>query len=196
MEQIAAEEQAERRRQKQIAALQAVGVTIKPEASPHVQEVDSTAAQEAPRQEVAIARPSRRSDRRTRPPVVRQRPPIVISVRALAVGCVVGLLVVLGLVAFNSQRPALPLSPDALMKDGYVKQDLPFGAAILTPPPTSQVTTKKSPAIRSASRKPSANTSKRSSQAGPDDVVVRHFPAAAPKPQPSTANLKRNSDTD
>ncbi|HYN16157.1 MAG TPA: hypothetical protein VES66_10275 [Terriglobales bacterium] len=198
-EQVAAEQQAERRRQKQIAALQAAGITVEPETAPQQgQPVNPPEpAQGAPRQQIPTARPGRGADRRMGPPVRRRRAPIPISGKALAIGCVAGLLVVLGLAAFNNRRPASPLSPGALMKDGSMKQDVPFGTATITPPKPSPVTTaKSSPGIRPANRKPSASHPRRASQGNRDGAVVRDLHTPPAQPQPSTAKLKQHPDVE
>jgi hypothetical protein len=84
------------------------------------------------------------------------------------------------------------------MKDGFVKQDVPFGTATITTPPKPSpvATAKSSSGIRPANQKPSASHPRRASQAKPDGVVVRDLQAAPPKPQPSTAKLKQHPDVE
>jgi len=85
-------------------------------------------------------------------------------------------VLLLGFVAYTNRRPASPLSPGALMQNDLVKQDLPFGAATITPQPA--MTQKPSPGTQG---KPSP--SRRSADQTP-----------RAKPQPSTAKLKRPSE--
>ena len=126
----------------------------------------------------------------------RRRAPIAISRAAVATACGLSLLLIMGFVAYANRRPASPFLPGVLMN---VKQDVPFGAATITPSP---VVSQRNPAgrrpaaMRPANRKPSAaqpgvrRSSRDNSQ---DEVVVRRL---QPQPQPSTAKLKRHSDLD
>ena len=199
-------EQAERQRQEQIAAEQQAELERARIAA--LREARIAAEREAARQQQAppVIPPEPALDASRQPaPAVRlgagrgrRGAPSAISVKALAIGCVAGLLVVLGL-AFTNRRPALPLSPGALMKDGWVKQDVPFGTATITPlpkPKPSPVTTaKSSPGTHPANRKPSASHPRHASQASAKGVVVQDLQAPPlPKPQPSAAKLKEHSE--
>ncbi|MGC2324050.1 MAG: hypothetical protein WA463_15570 [Terriglobales bacterium] len=131
----------------------------------------------------------------------RRRAPIAISRAAVATACGLSLLLIMGFVAYANRRPASPFLPGVLTN---VKQDVPFGAATITPSP---VVSQRNPAgrrpaaMRLENRKPSAaqpgvrRSSRDNSQ---DEVVVRRLqpPQAKPQPQPSTAKLKRHSDLD
>lgn len=131
------------------------------------------------------------------PVLVRRRrhAPILISRTAIATAVGASLLLLLGFVAYANRRPASQLLPGGI---GAVRQDLPFGAATITPPAPPPQTrasahAKTSPAVRSGYRKPGP-APRRSSRGDSDDVVVRHLPQS--QPQPTTANLKRHSDVD
>jgi hypothetical protein len=141
----------------------------------------------------------------------RKRAPGVMVRRALATAVGAGLLLLLAFVAYANRRPASPLSPAALMRDGQVKQDLPFGPATITPAPAAGVpkpsasmAAKASSAVRPATRKPSAGRRgaqqlrrpSRDDSPAEDEVVVRHSTPPRAGPQPSTAKLKRHSDMD
>ncbi len=174
-------------------------------------EAELAREQEEIRREEELARepvrqqPPQRSPEPTRPsPMRRRRAPIAISRKAVAIAFGASLALLLGFVTYANRRPASPLSPGALMKDGWVKQDVPFGAATITPPAAAAPklssvapTTKTSPAVRRANQKPSASLHRRAPPAdspAEDEVAVRRSPAPRPKPQPSTAKLKRHSD--
>jgi hypothetical protein len=196
-EQIAAGQQAEQERAR-IAALQEAGIAAEREAMrlQQAQPVNPTVPiQDAPRQPVPAVRLG--AGPGARPPVRHRGAPSVISVKALAIGCVAGLLVVFGL-AFSNRRPASLLSPGVLMKDGWVKQDVPFGTATITPlpKPTPVTPAKSSPGMHPANRKPSARHPRRASQASPNGAVVRDLQPPPPKPQPSAVNLKQHSDVE
>lgn len=134
----------------------------------------------------------------------RRRSPIAISRTAVATACGLSLLLIMGFVAYANRRPVSPFLPGALTN---VKQDVPFGAASVTPsaiaaPPRRVAPGKRPAAAHAANRKPpagqpAARQLRRPSQDDPhDEVAVRHFQPAQPRPQPSTAKLKRHSDLD
>lgn len=83
-----------------------------------------------------------------------------ISPKALATASAAGFLLLLGFVAYANRRPASPLSPGALLLNGSVKQDVPFGPVTITPSATVKsapgAATTTSPAARPAIPKPSA----------------------------------------
>jgi hypothetical protein len=131
--------------------------------------------------------------------------------RAVATAFGASLLLLLAFVAYANRRPASPLSPAVLMRDGQVKQNLPFGpatimpaAAAVVPKPSASTAAKAPTVVRPATRKPSAG--RRSAQPlrrptrddspAEDEAVVRHFTPPRARPQPSTAKLKQYSDTD
>ncbi len=156
--------------------------------------------------------PPQRSSERTRPsPMRRRSAPLAIPRKAVAIALGASLALLLGFAAYANRRPASPLAPGALMKNELVRQDVPFGAATITPTPaavvpkpSASVPAKASPAVRPATRKPSAG--RRSAQLlrrpshddspAADEVVVRRSPAPRPKPQPSAAKLRQQSDKD
>jgi hypothetical protein len=157
--------------------------------------------------------PAHRSPERARPlPERRKHAPRVIVRRVVATAFVASLLLLLAFVAYANRRPASPLAPGALMRDGWVKQGLPFGPATITPPPaavvskpSASVPAKASPVVQPATRKPSAGrrdpqahrrSPRHDSSAEEDEVVVRRLTPPRARPQPSTAKLKQHSDTD
>lgn len=152
-----------------------------------------------------VVRPQVSRPQRPRPVQARRRrSPIAISRTAVATACGLSLLLIMGFVAYANRRPVSPLLPGALTN---VKQDVPFGAASVTPSaiasqPSRVPPGKRSAAVRVANRKPlagqpAARQLRRPSQDDPqDEVAVRHFQPAQPRPQPSTAKLKRHSDLD
>ncbi len=211
-EQTAAEHQVEQERAR-VAALHEAMIAAERETAPQrqPQQVDPP----APAPEVAAEvrqLPPHRSPARARPLLERrERAHMVIWRRAVATAFGASLMLLLGFIAYANRRPASPLSPGALMKNELVRQDVPFGAATITaapvavvPKPRASVPVKASPALRPATRKPSAG--RRSAQPlrrpsrddspAEDEVVVRRSPAPRPKLQPSTATLKRHSDVD
>jgi hypothetical protein len=145
-------------------------------------------------------------------PERRKHAPRVIVRRVVATAFVASLLLLLAFVAYANRRPASPLAPGALMRDGWVKQGLPFGPATITPPPaavvskpSASVPAKASPVVQPATRKPSAGrrdpqahrrSPRHDSSAEEDEVVVRRLTPPRARPQPSTAKLKQHSDTD
>jgi len=149
----------------------------------------------------------RRSPERAQPVLARRRrTPIAISRTALATACSLSLLLLLGFVGYANRRPASQLLPGALRND--VKQDVPFGAATITPPAAASEhnpvkPAKSSAAIRRPKRKLPANqpggkqvrSSSQDSSLANDEAVVRHL-TPPPQPQPSTAKLKQHSDED
>jgi hypothetical protein len=156
--------------------------------------------------------PAHGSPARERPlPERRKRAPQVMVRRAVATAFGASLLLLLAFVAYANRRPASPLSPAVLMRDGQVKQNLPFGpatimpaAAAVVPKPSASTAAKAPTVVRPATRKPSAG--RRSAQPlrrptrddspAEDEAVVRHFTPPRARPQPSTAKLKQYSDTD
>jgi len=93
--------------------------------------------------------------------VRRWRAPVSVSGKALATTFAVGLLLPLGFVAYANRRPASPLPPGALMRNGSMKQGVPFGPATITPPPATPKPSpvppaNPAPAVRPATPKPSA----------------------------------------
>jgi hypothetical protein len=168
----------------------------------------SPPAELAPQGKPAVAenavpqQPPHRVAERTRPFGVRQqRAPAATLRRVVATAFGASLLLLLGFVAYANRRPASPLSPGALMREGLLKQDVPFGAATITPPaaapkPSPIATRKTSPAVRPANRKPATALPQRTARSDPNGVMARRFPATPPQPQPSTAKLKQHSDTD
>lgn len=165
------------------------------------------AAEQAPKAEPApvaeVVRPQVPLRIPERPRLIqprRRRAPIAISRASVATVCGLSLLVLMGFVAYANRRPASPL-PLSALRD--VKQDVPFGAASITPmaaaskPKTVIQGNKRSAAVRLANRKPSGGQpgARRSSRDdAPNEVVVRHLQPT--QPQPSTAKLKRHSDLD
>ena len=161
-----------------------------------------------------------RTRQRTPPLMMRRgRAPITISQKAVVTALAASIVLLLGFFAYVNRRPASPLSPGALINNGSVKQDIPFGATTITPPPatpkpaavrtaaarTAAVrTAKRSSPVHRAARKPqrSARRLRPRSQNDPvaeDEVVVRHFQTSRPAPnsQPTASNnLKRHSDMD
>lgn len=156
--------------------------------------------------ETVRSQPPRRRTEHARPLPERPRPLITVSRTAVATACGLSLLLLLGFVAYANRRSASPLSPGILMKD--VKQTVPFGAATINPPAATSkpvVATpagKHSPAVRRANQmlpaaRPGARRLHRPLQddsLGDNEIVVRHLKSPPPKPQPSTAKLKRHSD--
>jgi hypothetical protein len=149
------------------------------------------------------------------PRLVRhRRGPISISGKAVAAGLGASFVLLLGFIAYANRRPASPLTPWDLLHNHSIRQEVPFGAATIpgapvaarpAAPAVKRPTTKASPAVRSSPRKPAnqrtARRLRQSSQndsLAEDEVVVRHFQAAQPKPQsaPSTAKLKHYSDAE
>lgn len=230
-QQIAAEQQAEQERAR-VAALHEARIGAEPAAAPQLspppvpppEAVPAVAAEAAgeklngrptpaelaperkPTEEAVRQPPPRRLPERTASAARRPRPAIAISRTAVATACGLSLLLLLGFVAYANRRPASPLSPGALIRE--VKQDVPFGAATITPPAATSKpvvgtpASKRSPALRRATQprpatQAGARQLRRPSQdvsLAEDEVVVRHL--TPPRPQPSTAKLKRHSDLD
>ena len=225
---IAAEQQAERE-QARIAEVHEGRISAEREAAR--QQTSYEALSLAPAAELPSAKKlvtgkkvPRQQPQRTRqrtPPLMmrRGRAPITISQKAVVTALAASIVLLLGFFAYVNRRPASPLSPGALINNGSVKQDIPFGATTITPPPatpkpaavrtaaarTAAVrTAKRSSPVRPAARKPqrSARRLRPRSQNDPvaeDEVVVRHFQTSRPAPnsQPTASNnLKRHSDMD
>ena len=163
------------------------------------------ASETQPAEQAVRPQPPRRPPHAQRLPVRRR--PMVISRAAVVTACGLSVLLLLGFVAYANRRSASPLAPGALMKD--VKQNVPFGAATIAPPPAAPKPVvaapagRPSPTVRPANQKPpaarhGARQLRRPSQdsLAEDEVVVRHFTPPRARPQPSTAKLKRYSDRD
>jgi hypothetical protein len=165
-DQIAAEQQAEQERAR-VTALREARIAAEREAARQQQPESAVAEKPALRQLPA------RGPSPARPFVARRRRPApVILRRIVATGFGAGLLLLLGFIAYANRRPASPLSPGALMLNGSVKQEVPFGPVTITPP-TAGVKTKPSPV------RPAAQT-----------------PRRKPQPVVSAAKLKHDSDTE
>jgi hypothetical protein len=93
--------------------------------------------------------------------VRRWRAPVTLSGKALAIASAVGLLLLLGFVAYANRRPASPLAPGASLMNGSVTQAAPFDPATITPSaatpkPSPDTPVNTAPAVRPATPKPSA----------------------------------------
>jgi hypothetical protein len=214
-EQAAAEEQARIAPLPEVTTTAEREMSLQPTLAPPPGVAPVVAAEAAPENQAALPAPAEAPpEEAALPPVQLQAPralprprlvkvqrtraPIAISRTAVASACGLGLLVIMGFVAYANRRPASPLPAGALTN---VKQDVPFGPATITPSlPASKPSPagKRSAAVRTASRKPSAGQGIHHSSRDDvqDDVVVRHLQPAQSKPQPSTAKLKRHSDLD
>jgi len=186
-EQVAAERLAEQQRA-QAALVRQAGISAAPELA-HQKQAEAAApeglpeppqvqpvAVAVPRGKLAAARPNP-----ARPFVARRRASNVILRRAAATALGAGLLLVLGFVAYANRRPASPLSPGALMMNGSINQEVPFGPVTIMPPTAvskgsslAAVPAKTSPVMRPATR---ASRGK-------------------PRPTAATARLKQDSETE
>jgi hypothetical protein len=125
------------------------------------------------RQQLSVRRPARSS-------VARGRTSRLLG-RAAATTLAVSLVALVGFVAYDNRRPASPLSPGALMMNGSIKQEVPFGPVTITPPaaavpkPSPVVKGRVQPAVRPAYKK---------------------FAASRQQASASTAEPQQHSDTD
>jgi len=155
-EQIAREQRAEQERAR-VAALQEARIVAEREPA-RQQESESAVAEKPALQQLPVRGPSpaRRFVARRR----RAAPVILRRIVATAFGA--GLLLLLGYIAYANRRPASPLPPGALMMNGSIKQDVPFGPVTITPPaaaapkPSPAVKGRGQPAVRPARVKPGA----------------------------------------
>jgi len=137
----------ESERQKQA---QAVASEKPPEQAP----TEPASAENLVRQQLPLRRPARSF-------VARGRTSTLLG-RAAAATLGVSLVALLGFVAYTNRRPASPLSPGALMMNGSIKQDVPFGPVTITPPaaaapkPSPVVKGRGQPAVRPTRVKPGA----------------------------------------
>ena len=165
-EQVAAELQADEERAR--AALVRAATISAARAAARKQQAEPVAgekpAEQAPtepasaenlvRQQLPVRRPARSF-------VARGRTSTLLG-RAAATALGVSLVALLGFVAYTNRRPASPLSPGALMMNGSIKQDVPFGPVTITPPaaaapkPSPVVKGRGQPAVRPTRVKPGA----------------------------------------
>ena len=165
-EQVAAEQQAEQERAR-AALVRDATISTAGEAARHQQaetvasenpvehqQTEPPLAENLVRQQLPVRRPAQSF-------VARGRTSTLLG-RAAATALGVSLVALLGFVAYANRRPASPLSPGALMMNGSIKQDVPFGPVTITPPaaaapkPSPVVKGRGQPAVRPAGVKPGA----------------------------------------
>jgi hypothetical protein len=184
-EQVAAEQQAEQERARAAlvrnATIAAAGTAArKKQAETVAGEKPAEQAQTEPasvenlvRQQLPVRRPARSFVARRRTSTVLRR------VTTAVLGA--SFMAFIGYIAYANRRPASPLSPGALMMNGSIKQEVPFGPVTITPPaaavpkPSPVVKGRVQPAVRPAYKK---------------------FGASRQQTSASTAEPKQHSDTD